>query len=248
MNRTGKIVIFIIGFLLSYNHMPIYAAGDERLPDVTKVLVAYGCIENGQFRYGAPVVTKARLLDENDILTIEGMKSSLDTPEEFITVSYVAGLKVVQEVQGIIEEELPQGKTGALRLTSMWLKKQAEHTENSANYQKVVSIIKNIYGLKDDEIQDCFSKAIENEVLRNAKDCLGKWYSVSQLKENICKPIIEYYINPIQANRDKLVKTGMSLMNEDMHKGQGYIEVLIKLNDRLASNIINKIHEARLKK
>jgi hypothetical protein len=155
---------------------------------------------------------------------------------------------VIEEVRGIIQNELPRDKIGALRLSSMWLKKNAEYPENATSYQKVVDIIKNDCGLTDGEKKDYFAKAVENEVLKHGNTYLGKWYSPKQLKDDICKPIIKYYIDPTQSNKDKIVTMGVQLIKENQNKGQGYIEVLIKLNDRLASSIINQIHEARLKK
>jgi hypothetical protein len=248
MKRTAISAIFILGFILLSKNALICAAGDERFADVDKILTAYGCLENGQYNYGAHIVTKAKLFDSNyDITSIERINNLLDTPEEFITVSYLKNLQVIEEVRGIIQNELPRDKIGALRLSSMWLKKNAEYPENATSYQKVVDIIKNDCGLNDGEMKDYFAKAVENEVLKQGNAYLGKWYSPKQLKEDICKPIIEYYIDPTQSNKDKIVTMGVQLIKENQNKGQGYIEVLIKLNDRLATNIINKIHEARLK-
>lgn len=248
MKRTAIRVIFIIGLMLLFKAALVYADGDERFADVGKILTAYGCIENGQYAYGAYIVTKAKIFDSNyDISSIERIKNLLDTPEEFITVSYLKNLQVIEEVKGILQNELPRDKSGALRLSSMWLKKKAEYPENTASYQKVVDIIKNDCGLNDSEIKIYFAKAVENEVLKQGNAYLGKWYLPKQLKEDICKPIIVYYIDPTQSNKDKIVTMGVQLIRENQHKGEGYIEILIKLNDRLATNIINQIHEARLK-
>ena len=248
MKRIAISAIFIVGFILLSKNALICAAGDERFADINKILTSYGCLENGQYTYGAYIVTKAKIFDSNyDISSIERLKDLLDTPEEFITVSYLKNLQVIEEVRGIIQSELPKDKIGALRLSSMWLKKKAEYPENAATYQKVVDIIKNDCGLNNGEIKNYFAKAVENEVLKQGNEYLGKWYSPKQLKEDICKPIIEYYIDPTQSNKDKIVTMGVQLIKENQNKGQGYIEVLIKLNDRLATNIINKIHEARLK-
>jgi len=248
MKRTAISAIFIIGFMLLFRDALVYAEGDERFADINKILTAYGCIENGQYNYGAYIVTKAKLFDSNyDITSIERIKNLLDTPEEFITVSYLKNLHVIEEVRGIINNELPRDKIGALRLSSMWLKKKAEYPENAASYQKVVDIIKNDCGRNDGEIKSYFAKAVENEVLKQGNAYLGKWCLPKQLKEDICKPIIEYYIDPTQLNKNKIVTMGVQLINENQNKGEGYIVVLIELNDRLATNIINQIHEARLK-
>lgn len=247
MKKIAISAIFILGFILLSKNALICAAGDERFADVDKILTAYGCLENGQYTYGSYIVTKAKIFDSNyDISSIERIKNLLDTPEEFITVSYLKNLQVIEEVRGIIQNELPRDKAGALRLSSMWLKKNAEYPENATSYQKVVDIIKNDCGLTDGEKKDYFAKAVENEVLKQGNAYLGKWYSPQQLKEDICKPIIEYYIDPTQSNKDKIVTMGVQLIKENQNKGQGYIEVLIKLNDRLAtmlSKLSNRIKE-----
>jgi hypothetical protein len=249
MKKIAISAIFILGFILLSKNALICAAGDERFADVDKILTAYGCLENGQYNYGAYIVTKAKLFDSNyDITSIERIKNLLDTPEEFITVSYLKNLQVIEEVRGIIQNELPRDKIGALRLSSMWLKKKAEYPENATSYQKVVYIIKNDCGLTDGEMKDYFAKAVENEVLKQGNAYLGKWYSPQQLKDDICKPIIEYYIDPTQSNKQQIVMMWLQVLNKNQYKGEGYIEVLIKSNDKLATTIINKIHEARLKK
>ncbi|MCX5704169.1 MAG: hypothetical protein NT066_06755 [Candidatus Omnitrophica bacterium] len=102
--------------------------------------------------------------------------------------------------------------------------------------------------LNDTEIKEYFAKAIENEILKLGGDCLGKWYSPSQIKEHICRPIFVYYIDPTKANKDKIVTMGASLIDKNEDKCVAYITVLIKLNDTFASEITKEIHKARLKK
>jgi hypothetical protein len=247
MKSKVIIVTIVLGFLLSFNCMPLHAAGEERLPDIMKLLVAYGCLENWQSRYGSSLITKAKIFDNYDLASIEADTSLLDTPEELITVGYLSHTRTSFEVRGLIQDELPEGTVGGLRLTSMWLKKMAEHPENTTSYQKVINIIKRHLALTDAVIKEYFAKAVENEILKRGKNYLAKWYSSSQLKESICQPIIVYYIDPTKSNKDRIVSMGVNLINENQDKGDGYITVLIKLNDSLATEIINKIHTARLK-
>ncbi len=250
MRRNIRRIIYLVtGCILLFNDNLSSAAEDVRLPDITKLLTAYGCPEKGPIQYHPRVVVRGKFLfyDKNDISSIEEDKKFLDTPEEFITAAYLSDMKVIDEVQGIIQSELPEGKGGGLRLISMWRKKYAEYPGVTADYQKAVNLIKTKEKLLDTEIKDYFVHAIEHEILMHAQSSLGQWYSSAQLRSAVCQPIIEYYINPVSANKEKIITTGVALMNENKDRGEGYIEILAALNNKFASDIINKIHEARMK-
>ncbi|OHD65545.1 MAG: hypothetical protein A2176_03050 [Spirochaetes bacterium RBG_13_51_14] len=228
---------------------PAAAHEAERLPDINKVLAAYGCIENGKYNYGAYVVTKASLLgDPDNISHIEGMKDLLDTPEEFITASYYRDLPVMSEMRIIIDTELPRGKIGALRLASMWLKKCAEDRDNYGKYMVAVNIIKEKSELSDKEFRSYFNKAIENKIHRIAMDNLGSLFPQKNIYNEIIVPVIAYYTIPNIENENNLVNAGVKLFNENKLKGDGFINTLIKLNDKFAIKIINEIHGKRTNK
>jgi hypothetical protein len=244
------IIIFVAGCILLFNGYPSSAAEDVRLPDITKILTAYGCPEKGSIQYQNRVVVRGKFLfyDENNISSVEEDKKFLDTPEEFITAAYLSDRKVIDEVQGIMQSELPKGKIGGLRLICLWLKKHAEFLDSIADYQNVVNLIKNKELLLDAGIKDYFAQAIEKEILAHAQNALGVWYSSEQLRNTVCKPIIDYYINPVAANKEKMITKGVALLNENIDRGEGYIAVLAALDSKFASGIINKIHELRVKK
>jgi hypothetical protein len=244
------IILLATGLFLLLQGYPSNAAEDARLPDILKILTAYGCLERENLRYQHQVVVRGKFLfyDENNIASVEEDKKVLDTPEEFITAAYLSDRKVIDEVQGIMQSELPKGKIGGVRLICLWLKKHAELPDSTDDYRQAVNLIKNKEQLFDAEIKDYFAQAIEKEILMHAQNFLGRWYAPAQLQNTVCKPIIDYYINPVAANRDKMITTGVVLMNENKDRGEGYIAILAALNNKFASNIINKIHEARIKK
>lgn len=244
------IMIMSIAILMT---MPIQngliAAEKERLPDINKILTAYKCLDNNKFNYGAYVVTKVSLLgDPDDISSIEGIKDLLDTQEEFITASFYYKMPVISEVSEIIEKELPQGKTGALRLASLWLKKSAEDRDNYGKYKIAINIIKNKSKLSDGEIKNYFNKAIENEIQKITTENLGAQYTQKIIYNEIITPVSMYYTEPSKRNEENLINAGVKLFNENRSKANGFVNTLIKLNNKFAEKIINKIHEIRSKK
>jgi hypothetical protein len=227
----------------------ISAAEKERLPDMNKILTAYNCMEKKRYNYGAYVVTKVSLLgDTEDFSSIEGMKDLLDTPEEFITASFYDNVPVVNEAREIIENELPRGKIGALRLTSIWLKKSAENRENYGKYRIAITIIKKKSELSDGEIQNYYNKAMENEIKKIAMENTGALYTQKIIYNEIMLPVLKYYTEPDTRNEWNLINAGVKLFNDNRSKADGFINTLIKLNDTFAEKIINKIHTIRSRK
>lgn len=245
-----RIMIFTAALILAVGmHCIISAREEERLADMNKILTAYGCVKNGKFIFGAYVVTKVSLVGNiDDISQIEGMKDLLDTPEEFITASYYSHANVIKEVHEILQKELPPGKIGGLRLASMWLKKSAEERENHEKYTTAINIIKEKSGISDREINSYFNKAIENEINKIADENLGAQYPQKFIYAEIAAPVVNYYREPSKKNEDDLIRAGIKLFDENKSKADGFINTLIKLNDKFAIMIVNKIHEKRANK
>jgi hypothetical protein len=243
-------VVIVMALLVMAGQSDVLVADEkERLPDMKKLLIAYNCMEKRKNNYGSYVDTKVSLRgDTDDITSIEGMKDLIDTPEEFITASFYNDIPVVKEARDIIQKELPQGKTGALRLASLWLKKNAEDENNYRKYRTAINIIKKKSDLSNREIKNYYDRAIENEIQKIAVETIGDMPAQKMISSEICTPIIHYYTEPGKINEENLVAAGAKLFNENRLKADGFINILIKLNDRFAEKIINRIHNARLKK
>ena len=245
----GIMILTVALMLVTAVPGSITAKEEERIADIKKILTAYGCIKNGKYNYGAYVVTKVSLLGNiDDISQIEGMKELLDTSEEFITASYYSQVSVIKEMREIMQKELPPGKIGGLRLASMWLKKSAEDRDYHGKYTVVINIIKKKSELSDKNIRNYFNKAIENEIHKIAVDNIGALFTQKIIYNEICVPVITYYIHPNIENENNLINTGVKLFNENKSKADGFINTLIQLNDKFAIKIINKIHEKRANK
>lgn len=173
---------------------------EVRLMNVNNILKNYGFRE-GVYNSGDSANCKFNLLTQSTYGKIEE-GASIDTAEEFLTAAYYSPIKIEYKAQAVIDKELPKGKEGALKLTTMWLKKCAEE-DACDGAQKAIDIIKTKSGLNDTDIRNYFVAAIEKEALAQGKKYLGKYYSNDELKY-VVKPLIEYYMNPTKANLEKL--------------------------------------------
>ncbi len=242
-----RIINYVVALMVVAAAPGILNAGEqERLADINKILTAYRCLEKGKYRLGAPVVTKVSLGDYSDgISQIEGKKDLLDTPEEFITAAYYSDLDVINEVKDVIRKELPPGKIGALRLGSMWLRKCAEERGNCEKYGVAIDIIKERSEISEQAIHDYFSKAMENEIKALAAANSSTQLPQKTIYNELCQPIITYYILPDNENENNLVNTGVKLFKASRLKAEGFTTTMIKLNEKFASRVISRIHEKR---
>ena len=173
-------------------------------------------------------------------------KANIDTPEEFLTATYFSPIKIDRTKETQINMILPRNKEGALKLCAMWLKKRAENLSKvysgktdekdySTNYLQVVSKIMDKANISKSEVADYFAKAIESEIIKYGKEHLGKWYSESELRLSILKPLIEYYKDPSKSNLDKAVAMGRKITNYDALRGLGYKKVIYAMDVRTGS-------------
>lgn len=242
----STVAIAFIAMSLSTAPTSVTAEEEERLADISALLTVYRCMEKGTYHYGSPVVTKVSLGEFSDgISQIKGMKNLLDTPEEFITAAYYSYMDVMNEMKVVIQKELPPGRTGALRVASMWLKKCAENRGSCEKYGAAIDLIKEKSAVSEQSIHDYFGKAIENEVRKLAAAQCPAGMTQKGVYDEICRPIIAYYNLPDNATEKNLVIAGVKLFNENGRKAEVFSSVIFKLNANFAAVIINKIHEKR---
>jgi len=194
---TSALMIFCAGIYQQH----LQARGsDVRLLDVNRILKSYG-FKGGEISFASnSPVHKLDFLSQMTYGAIEET-GAIDTAEEFITAVYYSPIELSASAKKSILAELPEGKTGALRLAAMWLKKRAE--EDGTGYIKAIEIIKEKSGITESEINTFFAAAIEKEVMKQGKVYLGKYYSGDKLKDAV-RPLVEYYINPTKENLEKL--------------------------------------------
>ncbi len=191
------------------------ATGSEvRLMDTSSILRNYG-FANGRFDiYEAMAITPEM---DSRVRTsfgaIEG-KANIDSAEEFISAAYYSSIQISTRAQSAIKKELPQGKEGALRLASMWLRKRAEHPENRSGYMSALNIIMNRSRISMNEITDYYAASIEKEIVAKGKRRLGDRYSERELKNTVLRPIINYYVNPTDENLKNISRFGHNFRYE----------------------------------
>lgn len=180
--------------------------------NISNVLNYYG-FNGGKFNSSVKIVKDLDFSDDLATGEIEGNKSIIDTPEEFITAAYYTPVQITKVAQSKIEKELPHTKDGALQLASMWMKKWAIYPENGASYQKAIDLIKQKSGVNDAEIRDYYAASAEKEIMKIGKKHLGKFYSDAELKNSVLKPIIDYMLNPTVDGLKRINKFHDSLVD-----------------------------------
>jgi len=144
--------------------------------------------------------------------SIEG-NANIDTPEEFITAAYYSPIQISSKAQTAIDKELPKGKEGAFRLASMWLRKSAENPANKPGYMNALNIIMTRSNISIDEITNYYAKSIEKEIMAKGQKTMGRLYSKDELKNSVLKPLIDYYLNPTDANLNMIAMTAYKSKN-----------------------------------
>jgi len=201
-------LLFVVIIILAPDAAQSGSMSDVRLMDVNKILKSYG-FKGGVYNSGDTVNCRFNLLTQAAYGKIEE-GASIDTAEEFITAVYYSPIELSASAKKSILAELPEDKTGALRVAAMWMKKRAE--EFDSGYIKAIEIIKEKSGITESEINTFFAAAIEKEVMKQGKVYLGKYYSGEKLKDAV-RPLVEYYINPTKENLEKLADAKSSTIN-----------------------------------
>jgi len=199
--------------------------------NISNILNNYG-FKGGSFTKAAGIVTDLELEDVTNSSNIEGNKNLIDTPEEFITAAYYSPIQISSKAQTAIDKELPKGKEGAFRLASMWLRKSAENPANKAGYMNALNIIMTRSNISIDEITDYYAKSIEKEIMAKGQKTMGGLYSKDELKNSVLKPLLDYYLNPTDANLNMVAMTANK--TKDAAK---YVDIIIALSPELAHKV-----------
>jgi hypothetical protein len=100
---------------------------------------------------------------ESRMSKLEG-DMTLDTAGELLMALYYSAVRTGAAASPVLAEELPAGKTGALRLAAMWLFRIAEYPAEAERYRKIVRLIRSESGLDSAEIVDYFQGALKKKV------------------------------------------------------------------------------------
>jgi len=202
-NPKRKLVLTVIVSML----LPttIFAQGDDGFLNANRVLSLYG-FKGGNFDPSEDMVYDIETATAGRTSDIEGNKYLIDTQEEFLTAAYYCPVEIVDATAKIeIEKELPHTKQGAIKLVAMWLKKRAENLDNSANYLKIIDMIKEKSGLTYEDAKAYYDRAITVEILKWGKKYFPN-YSEQQLEKTVLPKLIAYYQNPAEPNLIEAVK------------------------------------------
>jgi len=159
--------------------------------DMVKVLDAYGTIfksdnksnakYSGQFDNAANVVMQVddasceaglEFIGETD------MDCYVDTPEEFLTANYLSPVKIeIKDINAlkVINQELPEGAEGAIKLACLWKKRVAEvkfnlsipedkKKQQLANYELIQKTLREKAGVTIAQVDKYFAEAIRSEI------------------------------------------------------------------------------------
>lgn len=110
---------------------------------------------------------------------------------------------------------------------SVWLKNEKIITDSVEN--------QNAY--------DEYAKEIKEEILLVAKKHLGKYYSAKQLEADIMKPVINYYLNPTDANFNSIVSMVGRMAKESRAQRYDKMLALIHAIEELSSSLGEKVEK-----
>lgn len=177
--------------------------------NVNNILKNYG-FKNGVFKRSANPVNK---LDFNAQMKYGALEKTvtIDTPAEFLTAAYYSPIKISYKAQTAINSELPKGKTGAMRLASMWLTKMAENPEKAAKYKKALDIIMKKSGVNKYQIAKYYAKSMERKIYAMP---LGEPLTPTE-QNKVKNLLLAYMVKPTKANarafKSYKFKLGMNL-------------------------------------
>lgn len=201
-----------------------------------------GIEEHEKHTYGVYITSKAALLNREKYSMEFNYPGDLySIPEGFITISYYSGKQSFPELNEILENELPAGKTGGLRLASMWLKKSAEDRENLDKYHNVINGIMKESDLQWQDVVEYYIQAIRNEIKEKIfSDIDNKKLSV--IINKISEPLIYYYVYPSDTSEKKLAETVKLLYKKNHYEGECLIRIMNQFNERFALRIIKRVN------
>lgn len=206
---------------------------EVRLMNMGNIFTAYGM--PGHFVRGHSAIRSIDVKTQLTIGKIEGA-INIDTPEEFITAAYYSPIQISSKAQTAINRELPQNKEGALRLGSMWMRKIAENPENKANYYKAIDIICQKSNVTRAEINSHYAVSIEQEIFNTGKRHLGGLYSNEELRNGTLRPIINYYLDPTEANLKMI-----AVVADQSRNTEKYVDAVRTLSPDLSAKVTSAL-------
>lgn len=165
---------------------------------------------------------------------IERYAAVVDTIRELVTLDYISPVKISisQAARNVISKEIPSGSEGAKRVGSLWMRRIAEDPSNSGKYTRAIRDICETSGVSYTDIRSYYAIAMEKLVFATGKKHLRGLYSNAELKNGILRPIINYYLNPTEANFNKVAET--AYRSRDRAK---YCQVIRDLNPSISTRV-----------
>ncbi len=224
---------------------PIHNAGEPRFADIRELMVIYRSISDDErIEYGEYVVTKVDLLNREKYSSEYNYPDNIEAiPEGYITVSYYSGRRSTPGINRILDIELPEGKTGGLRLASMWLKRSAEDRVNSEKYHNVITVIMKKSDLTWQEVVDYYTAALERELAVISSQLVSGSNVSHKLRSDISAPLIKYYTYPSDEAERELVNTVMAVIKQDSREGDCLVFTMIRFGGSFSVGILKKIQD-----
>ncbi len=168
---------------------------EVRLMNVNRILKSCG-FDKGLFKNTNKIVDKVDMTDSYNICTLDKDSDTIDTKAEFLTAAYDNINILPRKAQRIINRELPKGKTGAMRLASLWLQKKAENPEKAARYNKALNIIMKKTGVNKYQISRFYAKSMKRKIYAMP---LGEPLTPTEQKKAKTL-LLDYMVKPTRAN------------------------------------------------
>jgi len=169
--------------------------------------------------------------ETEDDLKNETRAGSINSLEEFLTVVFYSPLHYKGQIK-IIKKELPEGKTGALRLAAMWFFKIAEYPENREKYMNAVNLVlkmakeKHGVSVKLSDARKFYEEAIKEKIYATP---LGEPLTVEEQKK-VKELLLAYMIEPGKKTQRAFTDYKDYLNSYDVKKGVAMITFVKRIS------------------
>jgi hypothetical protein len=231
MRRIPMLAVLLGAFSAIMPAHLVADPGKPRMIDIKTILSKIGIKEEGGSIDSSNDIVRSIPRSERAIYgSIEGVERLLDTPEEFITAIWFYPIEIKDaKYLAQVNQELPPGKPGALKLCAMWMEKRAvmqsylldndSKKEQIARYDLIIKTLMKKGQINEVELKAYYTAAITNSMASLVRDIYNvREYTTQDKAFNLSvKRLIKGYevsingADPVTVNSyDELAKYGLS--------------------------------------
>jgi len=222
-----KYIIFILILLTNLSETKVHACSSDehhieepRLINRELIYKSLG-MKNGKFDKNHKAVFFINGEPKKGIEKLEGNKSKIDTENEFLTMLFNnrnETLTMSPKAADVINKEIPTGKTGFLRISSMWLLGFAEKPTSKANNYKVLTFLSKYSGASIKEMEQYYAKAVKIKIRETNISSYKGVFLTNKEKQKVKQLLYNYMVKPSNMNSNKYKNYKQYLLSINIKK------------------------------